>query len=67
MFISYIIVGIIGIVTGGVINALADDLPHYQRPRLPCYPDETARPVSAWLGITAFLLVKRSSPSVAKL
>lgn len=67
MFILSIIVGIIGILTGGVINALADDLPHYRRPRLPHYPDETPRPVSAWLGITAFLLGKRSSPGGAKL
>lgn len=67
MFISYIITGIIGIIAGGIVNALADDLPHYQKPQLPRYPDGTPRPVSAWLGITAFLLGKRSSPSGAKL
>ena len=67
MFILYIITGIIGILAGGVINALADDLPYYRRPRLPRYPDETLRPVSAWLGITAFLLGQRSSTGGAKL
>jgi leader peptidase (prepilin peptidase) / N-methyltransferase len=67
MLISYIIVGIIGILAGGLVNALADDLPHYRRPRLPHYPDNTPRPVSAWLGVSAFLLGKRSSPGGAKL
>jgi len=67
MFILYIIVGIIGILVGGIINALADDLPHYRRPQRPHYPDGTPRPASAWLGITAFLLGKRRSPQGAKL
>jgi leader peptidase (prepilin peptidase) / N-methyltransferase len=67
MFISYIVTGIIGILAGGIVNALADDLPHYRRPQLPRYPDGTVRPMSAWLGITAFLLGKRSSAAGAKL
>src|SRR5689334_8172903 len=67
MLLSYIIVGIIGLLAGGIVNALADDLPHYRRPRLPHYPDGTPRPVKAWLGITAFLLGARSSASGSKL
>jgi leader peptidase (prepilin peptidase) / N-methyltransferase len=67
MLISYIVVGILGILAGGIVNALADDLPHYQRLRLPRYPDDTPRSMSAWLGVSAFLLGKRSSPGGAKL
>ncbi len=63
----YIIVALIGLLAGGIVNALADDLPHYRKPRLPRYPDDTPRPVSAWLGITAFLLGQRTSPGGAKL
>jgi len=67
MLITYILVGIIGIIAGGIVNVLADDLPHYRRPRLPRYPDDTPRPVSAWLGILAFILGNRRSPQGAKL
>ncbi|MEO8608998.1 MAG: A24 family peptidase [Chloroflexota bacterium] len=67
MFVSYIIIAFIGLLAGGIVNALADDLPHYQRPRLPHYPDGTPRPVKAWLGVSAFLLGKRSSVGGAKL
>ncbi|MBZ0291857.1 MAG: A24 family peptidase [Anaerolineae bacterium] len=57
-----ILVGLIGILSGGVVNVLADDLPHRRKPRLPHYPDDTPRPVSAWLGLTAFALGQRRSP-----
>ncbi|MBZ0279651.1 MAG: A24 family peptidase [Anaerolineae bacterium] len=67
MLITSILVMIIGLVTGGIVNALADDLPHYRRPGLPRYPDGTPRPIGAWLGITAFLLNLRASPSGVKL
>jgi len=59
--------GLIGILIGGVLNVLADDLPHYRRPRLPHYPDGTLRPISAWFGLSAFLLGRRTSPSGTKL
>ncbi len=62
-----ILVFLVGIVAGGIVNALADDLPKRRRPRLPRYPDDTPRPLIAWLGITAFLLGKRTSPSGARL
>lgn len=55
---------IIGIVVGGLINALADDLPARRNPRLPHYPDGTPRPPSAWLGLSAFLTGQRESPGV---
>jgi prepilin signal peptidase PulO-like enzyme (type II secretory pathway) len=67
MIINYLLVVIVGIMAGGIVNVLADDLPHYRRPRLPRYADETKRPVSAWLGITAFLLGKRTSANGVKL
>jgi leader peptidase (prepilin peptidase)/N-methyltransferase len=56
-----------GILVGGILNALADDLPDHQRPKLPHYPDGTPRLVSAWLGLTAFLLGQRRAPSGSKL
>lgn len=56
-----------GILVGGILNALADDLPYHQRPRLPHYPDDTPRPMSAWLGVTAFLFGQRRSPKGARL
>lgn len=59
MFISIIGIAIIGILVGGFINALADDLPYRRNPGLPTYADGTPRPVIAWLGITAFLSGKR--------
>jgi len=49
-----ILVFLIGIIAGGIVNALADDLPERRRPQLPRYPDGTPRPLIAWLGITAF-------------
>ena len=56
-----------GILIGGVVNALADDLPQRRNPRLPHYPDDAPRPLIAWLGLLAFLLGKRASPAGSKL
>lgn len=88
---EYLIVGLIGLIVGGLVNALADELPYrsylvapyvpdedaseeekaeyeYFRPILyarnrrgimPTYPDGTPRPITAWLGVTAFLLGQR--------
>jgi leader peptidase (prepilin peptidase) / N-methyltransferase len=67
MALTLILVGLIGLLAGGVINVLADDLPHRRNPGRPHYPDGTPRPVPAWLGITAFLLGQRTSPGGAKL
>jgi leader peptidase (prepilin peptidase)/N-methyltransferase len=55
--------GLVGVLVGGLINALADDLPDQRNPRLPHYPDGIPRPVSAWLGITAFVTGQRESPA----
>lgn len=57
-----LIAAIAGIFIGGLLNVLADDLPHYNTPKRPHYPDGTPRPLSAWLGITAFLLSQRCPP-----
>ncbi len=66
-WITLILMGLLGIFTGGIINALADDLPRRQNLRFPHYPDGTPRPLSAWLGITAFLTGQRTSPAGARL
>ncbi len=51
---------VFGIVIGGVLNTLADDLPFHRRVKFPPrYRDGTPRPRTAWLGITAFLLGQR--------
>ncbi len=63
-----IIAGIVGLLVGGIINALADDLPPEEiRLRTPHYPDGMPRPPVAWLGVLAFLLGRRQSPGGAKL
>lgn len=56
-----ILAGIIGVLIGGVINVLSDDLPARRNPQAPHYPDGTPRDPSAWLGITAFLTGQRDS------
>ncbi len=60
MVIELILVAIIGILAGGLVNALADDLPYRRRVGLPTYPDGTPRPLTAWLGTTAFLFNART-------
>lgn len=57
-------VGVVGILAGGVVNVLADDIPLGRAPRIPIYPDGSIRPVLAWLGVTAFLLKLRQSRKV---
>jgi leader peptidase (prepilin peptidase) / N-methyltransferase len=57
--------GLVGLLVGGVINVLADDLPHRMNPHRPHYPDGTPRPPSAWLGVLAFLTGQRESPAAA--
>lgn len=59
MLVSVFAAAVIGLVVGGFLNVLADDLPQYQAPRHPHYPDGTPRPISTWLGITAFLTGQR--------
>ena len=50
-----IVTAIIGILLGGGINVLADDLPAGRLPGPPKYHDGSPRPIRAWLGMTAFL------------
>lgn len=67
MILEIVVIVALGLLAGGLINVLADDLPLRRRPGLPAYPDGTARPLSAWLGIVAFLTGQRcpkiSSPN----
>lgn len=68
MSIHPVIIAIIGILAGGIVNMLSDDLPQRRPVRWPPrYPDGTPRPPIAWLGLTAFLFGKRTAPSGAKL
>jgi prepilin signal peptidase PulO-like enzyme (type II secretory pathway) len=60
MLLAIVIMLIAGLLAGGLVNLLADDLPYRRSPGVPSYPDGTPRPVSAWLGITAFLFGKRT-------
>ena len=55
-------VSLLGLLAGGVVNALADDLPAGRAPNWPKYPDGRHRPLLAWLGVTAFALRLRSAP-----
>lgn len=89
MVIEVLIVLIAGVLCGGVVNVLADDLPLRVPPRTPRYisdekkraihmqdeevaqaileTEDERRPYIAWLGITAFLFGKRTSPNGVKL
>jgi leader peptidase (prepilin peptidase)/N-methyltransferase len=67
MISTLILLVILGILAGGVINILADDLPSRRNPGLPHYPDGSPRPLTAWLGITAFLFRQQTSPNGLKL
>ena len=45
MLIPIIIIVIAGVLAGGLVNILADDLPYHYTFKLPHYPDGTPRPV----------------------
>ena len=60
---EYILVACIGLALGGVVNALADDLPAGRRLGAPKYSNGSARPPLAWLGITAFLFRRSRAPA----
>jgi leader peptidase (prepilin peptidase)/N-methyltransferase len=64
---AIVIATIAGLLIGGVINALADDLPVTYRLRRIHYRDGEPRPAIAWLGVLAFLTRHRTSPGGAKL
>ncbi len=57
-----LLAALFGLLAGGIVNALADDLPTGRRPRLPRYTDGSRRPLLAWLGIGAFALRLRCPP-----
>ncbi len=60
-----LIAGFLGLLVGGWLNMLADDLPSVRGDvRAPHYPDGAPRP---WLGVLAFLQGKRLSPGKSRL
>ena len=53
-----------GLLLGGIVNVLADNLPQGRVLSLPRYRDGRVRPLAAWLGLGAFLFqLRRSSDS----
>lgn len=61
-------IAISGILLGGLVNALADDLPSGRLPRRPRYANGKPRPCYAWLGISALLVgAMRPSPPLPRL
>ena len=50
-----ILASLVGILLGGLLNCLADDLPDGNWPRLPRYADGSRRPLISWLGVTDWL------------
>ncbi|MEM6527629.1 MAG: hypothetical protein AAF653_05005, partial [Chloroflexota bacterium] len=60
--VAALVAGIAGLFVGVLLNVLADELPHYNTPKRPHYPDGTPRPFSAWSGILAFALGQRCPP-----
>ena len=67
MIVPIIFIIVVGILAGGLVNALADDLPNSSRVKLPHYPDGSPRPVSGCLGLTAFMTGQRTSANGSKL
>ena len=67
MVVPIIIIFIAGVLAGGLINVLADDLPYERAVKRPHYPDGTPRLVSAWLGLTAFMTGQLTAASGSKL
>lgn len=67
MLVTALLIALVGLLAGGIVNLLADDLPAHHLPRTPRYPDDAPRPPIAWLGLTAFLFRRRSSPGGARL
>jgi leader peptidase (prepilin peptidase) / N-methyltransferase len=67
MLVPILIIALMGVLAGGLVNILADDLPYQRRVKRPHYPDGTPRPVSAWLGLTAFITGEWTSASGSKL
>ncbi|MDE2636647.1 MAG: A24 family peptidase [Chloroflexota bacterium] len=57
----WLLVALIGLLMGGVVNVLADDLPAGRRPSMPKYTNGRRRPLAAWLGLTAFAFRLRQS------
>jgi leader peptidase (prepilin peptidase)/N-methyltransferase len=59
-----LIAALLGLLAGGLVNMLADDLPERGGLCAPHFPDGASRP---WLGVGAFLRGRRASPAGAGL
>lgn len=59
---DWLLLALIGLLMGGVVNLLADDLPAGRKPGLPRFPNGSRRPLSSWLGVTAFAFQLRQAP-----
>lgn len=61
----YLIYGFIGLIAGGIINALSDDLPARRKPALPhCYNDKCSHTygLSGWLAVGRYLFYGGKCP-----
>ncbi|MCZ7546204.1 MAG: A24 family peptidase [Anaerolineae bacterium] len=63
-FIEPLVAAVLGLLAGGLVNMLADDLPHHGSVGAPHYPDGARRP---FLGLIAFLTGRRASPAGRRL
>lgn len=54
------VIALAGILLGGLVNALADNLAQGRLLAIPRYHDGSTRPLVAWLGVGAFLCGRRS-------
>ena len=60
---DYILVSALGLVVGGIVNALADSLPVQRQINAPsCRTCGAPRPLRAWLGVAGLLTRARSCP-----
>lgn len=57
----------VGLLFGGIVNWLADNLPHHLRLYAPSYSDGTLRPRAAWFGLSAWLTHTRTAPDGTRL
>ncbi len=62
-----LLAGVAGVLAGGVVNVLADDLPQRETLHRPHYADGAPRPPIAWLGLLALFSGRRTSPTGSKL
>ena len=50
----FILAMVVGFFAGVLVNAFADSMPQFRRPRLPFYSDGSERPILEWSGLVAY-------------